>query len=143
MSKHTKFILTALFIGLIVALAFEVRHAWSPRVVAHAVTPEGIELCVVQESGRDFPPFVTSFVFRKPGANWDWYYYDHEDWYWSAGQFSLDTNNRVATAYRAGEPCLTFNWNTEFYTLRRPDLFQTYKEAMHLSAGWAPGKRIE
>jgi len=144
MSKRTKAIIVVTLLSLLGGIALSLRHMLSPRVVARAITPDGVELCVVQESGRDFPPFRTSVVFRKPNTNWGWFYYDHEDWYWRTGRISLDTTTRVATIYRDGEPRVTFKWDTERFTLMRPDHFFACSGAQsRLRGDWAPGKRIE
>ena len=41
---------------------------------------DGTELCVVQKLGDLLD---TSVYYRKPGTNWGWFYYDHEDSYWA------------------------------------------------------------
>ena len=112
-------------------------HIDKPRIVARAVSPDGVEMCIVQECNWDGEPFTTRFVFHKPGTNWGWFYYDHEDWYWRTGRVVLDTNSKTARFYRKGKPAVTFKWDTETYTLHRWN--RTLEGAQsYMPAGWSP-----
>lgn len=143
-SKRIKAFGALAFIACFVTVIVCLRLAFAPRIIVRIVTPDNVELCLIQQGARDFPPFKTSFVFRKPGTNWGWFYYDHEDWYWRTAQITLDTNARVATIYRDGEPRVTFKWDTERFTLRRSDHFSASNGAQsRLPRDWEPGKRIE
>jgi hypothetical protein len=76
-------------------------------------------MCIVQQCNWSGEPFTTSFIYRKPGADWGWFYYDHQDWYWGRARVSLDPKARVAVFYRDNSPAVTFAWDTETYTLHR------------------------
>ena len=108
-----------LALAFVLLLAWFIKHINGPRVVARAVAPDGTEMCIIQKCNWGGEPFTTSFYYRKPGGQWGWFYYDHEDWYWSGAKVSLDTNASVATFYRKGKPDVNFAWNTETYTLKR------------------------
>ena len=75
MRIRTQIILIVAFLVLVVSVLF-MRHVGGPRVVAHAVAPDGTEMCIVQQCNWNAEPFTTSFVFRKPGAEWRRFYYD-------------------------------------------------------------------
>lgn len=121
MSRRTKVVLATLAAFVLVSylvISF-LWHIDKARIVARAVSPEGVEMCIVQECNWSAEPFTTRFVFRKPGTNWGWFYYDHQDWYWRTGRVVLDTNSRTARFYRGNKPAVTFQWETETYTLHR------------------------
>lgn len=87
-----------------------------PRIVARAVTPDGTELCVVQESNHDIcEPFYTSVVYRKPGGRWGWFYYDHQDIYWRRGEVLINPDAKRISVYRNGTLVVTFDWQTEIF----------------------------
>ncbi|HNU51124.1 MAG TPA: hypothetical protein PKJ98_09540 [Verrucomicrobiota bacterium] len=105
MTARCKVVIAACLAGLVLAgvgahrfLRFLLRVG-VPRIVARAVSPDGVEMCIVQECNFSTEPFTTSFVYRKPGADWGWFYFDHEDWYWGTGRVSVDTSNQVAVFY--------------------------------------------
>ncbi len=121
---------------LVVGVGLFLWHIGSPRIVARAVTPEGIEMCIVQRCNWSGEPFTTSFVFRKPGGRWGWFYYDHQDTYWGSGHALINTNTALAVFYRRGAPAVSFDWAAETYTLHRWNRTDTAPEWM--PAGWSP-----
>jgi hypothetical protein len=130
----------ALIILVVIVVAATGLFCWHirvPRIVARAVTPDGIEMCIVQQCNWSPEPFTTSFVYRKPGTGWRWFYYDHQDNYWGGGRVLLDTNTHVAVFYRGSSPTVTFAWDKEIYTLQRINRTLTNAQEQ-LPAGWTP-----
>ena len=144
MSNRTKIILVTSVAGLVTAAlgvrAF-LRHISAPRIVARATSSGGVEMCIVQQCNWSAEPFTTSFVYRKPGADWGWFYYSHEDWYWGASRVSVDTNASSAVFYRGSSPAVTFAWATETYTLHRWNRTLTGAQ-LRLPKGWSPGQSV-
>ena len=126
-------VVTATFV---VGIALFLWHISSPRIVARAVTPDGIEMCIVQKCNWSGELFTTSFYYRKPGGEWLWHYYDHQDGYWGGSRASLDTNARVAVFYRGRTPAVTFAWAAETYTLHRWN--RTESDPGRMPTGWSP-----
>jgi hypothetical protein len=119
MQRTWRILIAVAFVALVLGSALIVRHISAPRIVGRAVTPDGVELCLVQKCNWDGEPFTTSFVFRKAGAQWGWFYYDHEDWYWGYARITLDTNAGIARVFRGDTEAITFNWRNEIYTMHR------------------------
>jgi hypothetical protein len=119
MPRTFKVLIAAVVAALVFGSALIIRHISSARIVGRAVTPEGVELCVVQRCNWNGEPFTTAFVYRKPGGQWNWFYYDHEDWYWGHARIVLDTNASVAKIFRRDTEAITFDWSTETYTMHR------------------------
>ncbi len=137
MPKPINIILGTVSLIACVAVVAFLAHIAHPRIVARAVTPDGTELCIVQECNWDPEMFATSFVYHKPGSRWRWFYYDHQDGYWGSARVKLDTNANVAVFYRGGSPAVTFRWDSEIYTLHR--LSRTLTNAPeNLPANWTP-----
>jgi hypothetical protein len=118
-----------------------VRHISKPRVVGRAMAPDGTEMCVVQQCNWDAEPFTTSFVYRRPGGPWGWFYFDHQDLYWGKSRVSLDTNKGVAVFYRGNSPAVTFAWATETYTMHRWARTMTGAQ-WQLPPNWNPGLSV-
>src|SRR6266536_3702370 len=97
MKTFTRLALICFVFVLVLLIASFMKHINGPRVVARAVAPDGTEMCVIQKCNWNGEPFTTSFYYRKPAGQWGWFYYDHQDWYWSAATVTLDTNAAVAT----------------------------------------------
>ena len=71
-------------------------HFVGPRNVTHVVTPDGVEMKIVQR--LEGFGFKTGFLHRRTNeSSWDWSYYDHEDSYWGRARVALDTDLKVAT----------------------------------------------
>ena len=105
------------FVTVLVALTIFLLWSISGRrIVGRAVAPDGTEMCIVQQFGLETQ---TSFVFRKPGRPWNWFYYDHQDDYWAKSRVELNTNSGVAVFYRENSAAVTFDWWNEIYTLHR------------------------
>lgn len=106
---------------LIAAVGVLVLHVNGPRTVAEAVAPDGTEMRLVQRCNWSGEPFTTGFYFRRPGENWGWFYYDHQDNYWSrrSSRVTLDTNAGIALFYRDGVPAVTYDWKRERFILHR------------------------
>ncbi len=137
MRVRTCIILAILLIIMAVSLGMALRHVSGPRVVARAVAPDGTEMCIVQKFNWGVELFTTSFVFRRPGGRWGWFYFDHQDLYWGSGGISLDTNTSTAVFYRGSAPAVTFLWKTETYTLHRWNRTMTGAQS-ELPDGWHP-----
>lgn len=112
------------------------RHLNGPRWVGHAVSPEGVEMGVLQECNWSGEPFTTRFVFRQPGGAWAAFYYDHQDDYWRKSRVWLDTNAGLAWFYRGAKPAVTFAWRTETCFLHRRN--RTDREPTPMPANWSP-----
>jgi hypothetical protein len=136
MRVHTKIMLALLIMAALVAIGLVLRHLRGPRLVARGVTPDGAEVCIVQQSSSDsLLWYKTSFIFRQPGGNWQRFYFHHEDRYWGGSRVSLDTNAQVATFYRGRSPAVAFAWATGAYTnLQR----RRTAEPQQMPLGWAP-----
>ena len=137
MRVRTQLALIVLVGLLLVVLTVLSRYVTGPRVVGRAVTPEGIEMCVVQRLnwGED-PFFSTRFIYRKPGGVWKGFYYHHEDDFWSRSRATLDTNTQTAVFYRNNKPAITFAWRREEYVMhRRKD---TNTEPWTMESKWCP-----
>jgi hypothetical protein len=133
-------IVAAAFVTVLLLLV-AARHFGRSRVIASAVAPDGTEMCMVQQCNWGPELFTTSFVYRKPGANWGRFYYDHEDGYWRTSRVVLHTNNATAMFYRDEAPAVTFRWETETYTLHRFDRTLTGAQ-FSLPAGWSPKQSV-
>ncbi|MGE3312015.1 MAG: hypothetical protein AB7O66_18785 [Limisphaerales bacterium] len=99
----------------LLAVALGIRRFVAPRIVGRAVSPTGVEMAVIQKYNWSGEPFTTSFVYRRPGTNWAWCYFDHQDNHWGYSQVVLDTNRGVATFLRDGRPALSFEWEAGIY----------------------------
>lgn len=136
MTRRTVIILGGIF-SVVAAVGMFVVHIARPRVIARAVTPDGTELCIVQECNWSMEPFTTSFVYHKPGTEWRWFYYDHQDIYWGSARATIDTNAHVAIFYRDSSPAVTFHWDSEIYILHRWS--RTLTNALcQMASGWTP-----
>lgn len=136
MKVRVRIVFAILAVALTAGVVLGFRHLSGPRVVARAVTPDGVEMCIVQQCNWNAEPFTTSFMYRQLGGVWRRFYYDHQDTYWGSGHASLDTNARVAVFYRGSSPAVTFDWATETYTLHR--WHRTDTNPWQLPAGWSP-----
>ncbi|HIJ65448.1 MAG TPA: hypothetical protein HPP77_05795 [Candidatus Hydrogenedentes bacterium] len=122
MSTTLKIISISVVAGLGACLLLFPWHISSPRVIARAVAPNGIELCVVQECNWSTEPFTTSVLYRKPGGAWGWFYYDHEDLYWRKGHTEIDPQQKRITVFRGGKATASFEWETETLVRYWPDV---------------------
>ena len=137
MRVRTRVLFSIVAIALAASVGLFLHHISSPRVIARAVAPDGTEMCVVQQCNWSAEPFTTSFVYRRPGSTWGWFYFDHQDLYWGSSRVALDTNAGVAVFYRGRAPAITFAWPTEIYTTHRWNRTMTGAQS-RLSAGWSP-----
>lgn len=130
-------VIAMMVVGLLAWIGYSLWQIVSPRVVARAITRDGIEMCVVQ---RFDEPFSTGFYFRKPGTNWGWLYCDHEDSYWRKGEIELDYSNKRATVRREGKPVILFDWESEIYcAVRSGVIVRTHKGAQNqMPQYWVP-----
>ena len=149
MSAPTKYVRICVAVALLTGAALAVWgihavwgfiHSGAPRVVARAIAPDGTELCVVQEANVIITePFTTSVVYRRPGGGWGWFYYDHQDLYWSKGRVEVDARAKRITVFRGNKRTITFDWETETYRKwvgQRVE--RTFTNAQTwLPAGWA------
>lgn len=121
--ERTQFVRRTLWLGLAVAfvllLALLLRHVSGPRIVARLVTPDGVEMRLVQRCTWNAEPFTTGFYYRRPGGQWGWFYYSHQDSYWGNADVRVDTNSRTAVFFRGETPAVTFRWDDDVYTLHR------------------------
>lgn len=131
----------AILLALGVATLLLVRHVAGPRVVARLAAPDGTEMCVVQQFNWSFEPFTTSFVYRRPGAPWGRFYYDHQDDYWGSSRAVLDTNRGVAIFYRGNTKAIDFSWATETYTLHRSTRTVTGAQ-WQMPGDWSPARPV-
>lgn len=125
-------------IGLVMLLGLLIRWVVVPRTIASAIAPDGTQMCIVQQWGGE--PFATSFVYRKPGKAWGWFYYDHEDWYWGSGHVVVDTNRTAAIFYREGKVTAEFDWATETFRLRSDRTLTGAQR--YLPEGWSPSMSV-
>jgi hypothetical protein len=124
MRTRTKIIATSIGVVLVIVAILFVRHIDGPRILARAVAPDGTEFCVVQTCNWDLEFFTTSCYYRKPGGQWGWFYYDHQDWYWGRGRAEVDTAAKRISVYRGGRATVTFDWESERFRLLRTDFPQ-------------------
>ena len=109
-------VLATLCIGALGWLLVSWNHITSPRIVAEATLPNGVEIMIRQTFTWDGDLFNTSFHYRRPGGEWVQRYYSHEDGYWGHGRVELDGSSRIATIYRGAAPTIKFNWDTLTHT---------------------------
>src|SRR5690349_19248065 len=125
-----------LVLGGAVVAAFLHRMA-NPHRVAWAVTPDGVELCLIQRwNGMSDLFFTTTFAVRHPGTNWLTYYVHHEDSYWDRAAMDLDVDRRLARVSRSGEPVITYDWRRRSYSLRRGG-YSAERSPWVMPPGWA------
>jgi hypothetical protein len=141
MRVRTKIMLVLLIAAGLLAIGLLFRHIRGPRVVARVETPDGFELCIVQQASlRELPWFKTSFLSRHRGGTWERFYFHHEDSYWGGSRVSLETNAHIATFYRGSAPAIAFAWTSGAYTnlhrFRRPEAPQ------QMPAGWSPQEPV-
>jgi hypothetical protein len=122
MKVRTKTIGISIGLALLISAALFLWHIDRPRVVARAIAPDGTEFCVIQTFNWHAELFTTSCYYRKPGGQWGWFYYDHQDWYWGRGRAELDLENTRISIYRGGRLTVTFDWVSETFQLLRPDV---------------------
>ncbi len=143
--KSTQIVFRVLLVLVLLAvgtaIALFIHHVGRPRIIARAVASDGTEMCIVQQCNWSAEQFTTSFVYRKPGTNWGWFYYDHEDGYWRKGRAILDTDQNTAVFYRGDAPAVTFKWDSETYTLHRWNRTMTNAQQW-LPAGWSPYRSV-
>jgi hypothetical protein len=132
--------LALLAIGLaILLLGIFLRRLVSTRVIGYARSQDGTELCVVQKLGDLLD---TSVYYRKPGSNWGWFYYDHEDTYWAKATIIVDELNHRMTLMRGKEAVADFDWRSEVF--HRQATGERHKGAMHwMRPGFSPTNGIE
>ncbi len=123
----------------VVSLALVVRRFVVPRIVGRAVSPTGVEMCVLQSYCWEYE---TKFVYRRPGTNWAWCYFDHEDDHWGIAPVVLDTNRGIATFHRDGRPALSFEWEMGVYRSGRlaGTTGGVSEEPRYMPADWTPAK---
>jgi hypothetical protein len=121
---RAKVVAAGIGILLVAAVVLFIRHIDGPRVVASAIAPDGTEFCVVQTCNWDLEFFTTSCYYRKPGGQWGWFYYDHEDWYWGSGRAEVDNVFKRISIIRDGRVTVTFDWQSERFRLLRGDFPQ-------------------
>ncbi len=118
-------IVISVLVLIVIGTAYIYRGGFK-RTVARAVTPDGIEMRVMQtQKWDDLPWLNTHFLYRKPGDVWKVCYYNHEDSFWWSCPVSLDTNNKVALFIRKGKKSrgsIRFNWTNESYTMMNAPL---------------------
>ena len=137
--RRTKIMSAVIAVLLVVVVALFIWHINGPRVVARAVAPGGTEFCVVQTCNWDLEFFTTSCYYRKPGGQWGWFYYDHEDWYWGHGRAEVDPVAKRISIYRDGRVTVTFEWESERFCLLRTDFpHRAFTGAqLWMPAGWS------
>lgn len=142
MKHRRKAISISLGIMFAAAIWFGVWHIQRPRMIARAVAPDGTEFCVVQTFNWNFELFTTSCYYRKPGGQWGWLYYDHEDVYWRSASVQLDPAAKRLSIHRDGQVTATFDWGAEKYRLLRPDHAKSESTGPgHLMpVGWKPAE---
>src|SRR5207237_5316103 len=121
---------------LSIALGYVLHENNLSRLVFFFKATTANEMCIVQQCNWSAEPFTTSFVYRKPGSRWGWFYFDHQDLYWDHSRASIDTNLGVAVFYRGNSPAVTFVWGTEIYTMHRWSRTLTGAQEL-LPAGWS------
>jgi hypothetical protein len=119
------------------AVPITIRQLRGPRVIGRIVTPDGVEMCIVQRWNIvEDPFFSTMFVYRKLGGAWKGFYYHHEDDFWGRSDVTLDTNLHTAVFYRTNTPAVTFDYVKETYIMHRWK--RTSSEPAIMEARWWP-----
>jgi hypothetical protein len=139
MPKRTAMVLLGVIIAGFSATALFAAHIWLPRVVARAVTPNGMELYIVQQP--DGAWFTTSFVYHKPGAEWRRVLCDHEADYWGNMRVRFDPSAHVVVFYHGGSPEVAFSWDTESCgSIDSNGVFTAYRHLppWRMPASWTP-----
>ena len=141
--RRTKWVVAGMAIFLTAAVALCVWHINGPRVVARAVAQDGTEFCVVQTCNWDLEFFTTSCYYRKPGGQWGWFYYDHQDWYWGRGRAEVDSAAQRISIYRDGRLTVTFDLESERFRLLRTDFprREFVGAQLWMPAGWSLARK--
>ena len=137
MRVRARIIFAAVAVVLAVAGGLFLFHISMPRIVGRAIAPDGTEMCIVQQCNWSTEMFTTSFVYRRPGGDWRWFYFDHQDGYWGSSTVSLDSDREAAVFYQGDAPAVTFAWRTDTYTLHRWSRTITGAQRQ-LPNGWNP-----
>ena len=137
MKSPVRIILLVVAIALLLGGGFFFLHIREPRIIGRAVSADGTEMCIVQQCNWSIEMFTTSFVYRKPGGPWGWFYFNHQDDYWNNSPATVDEKAGVAVFYRNGSPAVTFAWPTETYTLHPGDRTMTGAQWTK-PQGWSP-----
>lgn len=105
-------------------------------VVERVATRDGVELMLVQRDGGE--PYSVDFYFRKPGGDWGWFYYEHEDTRWIRGlsHIRLSADQKQATVYRLFWPVASFDVGQETFTIHRWQ--RTLPVQNTMAKGWTP-----
>lgn len=109
-------------------------------VISQAVASDGTEMCLVQGySGNRWRPYRTSLYCRRPGQNWGWFYYDHEDTRWWHGSIKLQEGGTQATIRRLLRPVAHYDLGTESLTLARWGR-SIASAQQRMKPGWEPAE---
>ena len=139
MRADNRYLLIALMVVFVCITAvgvLRIQEMIRPHIIARAKTPDGVEMCLIQKCNFSVEMFTTSFVYRRPGDVWRWFYHDHEDDYWDRSPVTIDMAGQTAVFLRDGQPAVTFNWANEDYTLHR--FRRTDRQGSPMAAGWSP-----
>ena len=105
------------------------------RVIARTLAPDGTEMCLIQRWEGE--PYRVSFYYRRPGQQWGWFYYEHEDTRWWLGSIRLSADGKRAEIRRFISPVAYFDIPTESFTLVRWS--RTLSPAQQwMAPGWKP-----
>jgi len=121
--------------------AFWIVMAFAPggdRIIGRTKAPDGTEMCMVQKfSGHWAEPYRVSFYYRRPGQDWGWFYYEHEDTRWWFGTIRLSADGKQAEIRRCVSPVAYFHLPNEAFTIVRWN--RTIEGAQHrMPPGWEP-----
>jgi hypothetical protein len=87
------------------------------RIIARTTAPDGTDMCLIQS--WDGEPYRVSFCYRRPGQQWGWFYYEHEDTRWWLGSISLSADGKRAEIRRFVSPVAYFDIPNESFTIVR------------------------
>ncbi len=113
-------VIATAIMGLVLMALLMLLRGYLPGgdgVIARAIAPDGTEMCIVQTFNDPVEPYTVSFYYRKPGKQWGWFYYDHEDTRWFSGTIELDDGGNLAHVKRNGKEVARFDVSTEGFTI--------------------------
>ena len=83
-------------------------------IIARAVSPDGVELCVTHISNYQIvEPYTIGYYIKRPGKRWGWITGSHEDGRWFSGSITFDDEGTFAHIKRDGLLKATFDLRTD------------------------------
>lgn len=87
-------------------------------IISEVTTRNGIKMWLTQKHNEHiFKPYTISFCHKKgDDKSWEWFYIDHEDFFWWSGDIKINEDGKRATIFRGSKPLAYFDWEQETLT---------------------------